>query len=622
MDIPFDIFGAPACTPQHVKKRWPEFYQYLQDHYSGLKFAEQIYWFSHNITECPKCIECGNPTSFINYNKGYREYCSIKCQSHSSKVREKTKQTCLERYGDTNYNNREKTKQTCLERYGVEYSFKREDVREKIKQTCIDKYEGVGFASKTLNEKGKQTCLERYGCENYNNAEKGKQTKLLKYRDANYNNRKKSKQTTVERYGVDNVFQADQFKEKSRKTMLKKYGVEYTQQSKELKEKCKDTLMKHYGVDHQSKSKEVINKITKNNRDRYLKLNDDLLGYTDNGDWICKCPHEGCSKCCEKQYIINSINYFARKEFKIEPCTHIRPIQPATNKDTSLEIFIQKLLDEYNIEYQTNDRKLLNGLELDIYIPSRQIAIECNGLFFHSAKIKDNKYHINKYVLCKENGVQLITLWEDQILYQSDIVKSLILSKLGIYKEIIGARQCCIREIDPHTCAEFLNTNHIQGETKTNIRLGLYHNDDLVAVMTFSKKSKLSGSKQMIEGEWELTRFCNKLNISITGGFAKLLKYFKDNYNPKIISSFASNDISNGDIYRKNGFEEDNHITSAYWYIQKSSYIRYHRSSFTKDRLEKMGYDIKNKTESEIMDNLPYYKIYDSGHTKYTLNFC
>ena len=624
MDIPFDIFGTPACTPRHVQKCWPEFYNYLQEKFPGFRFAEQVYLFANNMAEPYKCPKCGKYTTFINYSKGYHGYCSLKCATEDNY--EKAKKTCFERYGVENVMMSEKFKQkskdTCLKHFGVEWSGQSAIVKEKIKQTNIEKYGGVGFQSKELRNKINNTKIERYGDVNFNNREKYKQTCLERYGDENFNNRERAEQTCLERYGEVNPFQVEEFKEKSRETMKDKYGAEYTQQSDILREKCKQTLIEHYGVDHQSKSKTVIDKITKKNRERFLKNNDFLIGYNENGDWICKCPHPDCTKCQEKQYIIHPINYYARREYNIEPCTHIRSIQPVTNKDTSLELFVQKLLDEYGIKYQKNSRKILNGLELDIYIPSKQIAIECNGLFFHSTKVKDNKYHINKYTLCKDKGIQLITLWEDQILYQSNIVKSLILSKLGIYKEKIGARQCNIEEIDSHTCAEFLNHNHIQGETKTNIRLGLYYHDDLVAVMTFSKKSKLYGSKRINEEEWELTRFCNKLNMSITGGFSKLLKYFKDKYNPKIISSFASNDISNGGIYRKNGFEENDHITSSYWYVHKYNYIRYHRSSFTKDRLKKMGYDIENKTEAEIMNDLPYYKIYDSGHTKYTLDLC
>ena len=133
--------------------------------------------------------------------------------------------------------------------------------------------------------------------------------------------------------------------------------------------------------------------------------------------------------------------------------------------------------------------------------------------------------------------------------------------------------------------------------------------------MTFAKRSALSGSKN--NKEWELTRFCNKLNTSIIGGASRLLNHFISEYNPNIITSFASNDISNGGLYKTLGFEKED-ISSSYWYVDKKSLKRYHRSRFSKSELSKMGYT--EGTEEEIMKKLPYHKIYDCGHTRYKLS--
>ena len=626
MDIPFDILGTQRCTSKYVRKRYPEFYEFLQQRYPGLTFSEQTFWYYHNLTEHPVCKICGNPTGYLNFKNGYRDYCSQKCSIQDNP--EKIKQTCLKKYGVGNVmcldQYKEKSKQTCLEKYGVEHSFQSDVVKEKSKQTMIKKY-GVEhvWESKELGDKQKKTCLERYGttCSlgNKEIREKSKQTRLKKYGDENYNNRDKFKETCIERYGVENVFQSEDIKGKSRNTMIEKYGGEYSTTSPILKEKIKQSLIDKYGVDHQSKIPEVKDKLSKTQREVYIKTHDHVVDYTNDVDWICKCPHPECNKCEVKTYTINPLNFYSRKEFNIEPCTTLKPIEGIPNKNTTLELFIHNILKENNIEFKTNNRSIINGLELDIYIPKYNIAVECNGTFFHSDRMKDKNYHINKFNLCKEKGIQLLTFWEDQIFNKPGIVKSVLLSKLGIYDNIIYARKCTVENIDSHTCAQFLNNNHIQGETKPNIRLGLFYQNTLYGVMTFSKKSKLSGSKHINDNEWELTRFCSLLNTTIVGGFAKLLKYFINHYHPSIISSFASNDISSGNIYEKNGFIKDK-TTTSYWYIKKKGYIRYHRTSFTKSRLKQLGYDTENKTEFQIMDELPYYRIYDCGHTKYILN--
>ena len=98
----------------------------------------------------------------------------------------------------------------------------------------------------------------------------------------------------------------------------------------------------------------------------------------------------------------------------------------------------------------------------------------------------------------------------------------------------------------------------------------------------------------------------------------KLLTHFIRKYQPKQILSYANLDISNGNVY--NSFFKKISITSPGYYWAKDGY-KYHRSNFTKHILVKNGYD-KNKTEEEIMHELGYYKVYDSGTIKYVWEKC
>jgi hypothetical protein len=124
--------------------------------------------------------------------------------------------------------------------------------------------------------------------------------------------------------------------------------------------------------------------------------------------------------------------------------------------------------------------------------------------------------------------------------------------------------------------------------------------------MTFLKKND----------EYELVRFCNELNTIIIGGASKLLNYFINNYKPLKIISYSSNDISNGNLYKRLGFIR-NGLSKPYWYINWNTFERYHRSNFSKQKLKDKGYNIKNQTENEIMKQLPFWKIYDSGIYKW-----
>ena len=129
--------------------------------------------------------------------------------------------------------------------------------------------------------------------------------------------------------------------------------------------------------------------------------------------------------------------------------------------------------------------------------------------------------------------------------------------------------------------------------------------------MTFGQKRKcVNGSHQ-----WELYRYCSNLETQVVGGAQKLFQYFIRIYKPVSISSFSSNDISNGNLYKILGFQYSNNSLS-YWYIHQQQYVRKHRYLFTKKSLIKDGYD-ESKTEEQIMFEKGYWRIWDSGQTKW-----
>lgn len=568
MNIPEqDKLIGPQCSEKHFKYHYPEFLQFLYDNYpADLSFQEKLYWYYNKILKYPLCKTCSNPTKFINSKEGYREYCCRKCMNCNKDKREKTKQTCIERYGGvapaTNQSIINKAKQTCIERYGVENAMQNKNISKKSHQTNIDRYGGCGNASKELKKKYEQTCLDRYGTDN-----------------------------PMKNDGVKEIFKC---------TMLEKYGVEHQSQLKSIKLKIQQSRRKIEMVKHPF-----------------------ILGYTIDGDWICRCPHENCNKCSEKNFIIPPLLHSCRKNDKTEICTRLLPIGSDNTKGTDIERFVTDILDDYNIEYETNVRNIISPKELDVYIPSMNIAIESNGVRWHNNHYKQTSYHINKYMQCKEKNIKLISVWEDWVKNKREIIKSIILSKLGVNNEnIIYARKCSLKEIDSKTCNEFIDNNHIQGKSGSSIRLGLYYNNMLVSVMTFSSPRVNMGSKKHNQ-QWELIRFCNKLNTRVVGGASKLLKYFIKTYQPTSIISFSSNDISDGNLYKKLGFITDGKINNSYWYIEPKTYKRYHRSSFTKREIVKRGWkdEVNNTwTENEAMKERGYFQIYDSGQLKWILN--
>jgi hypothetical protein len=68
---------------------------------------------------------------------------------------------------------------------------------------------------------------------------------------------------------------------------------------------------------------------------------------------------------------------------------------------------------------------------------------------------------------------------------KQEIIKAKLKALFGIEQTKIYARKCIIKEISTELKNDFLNQFHIQGEDKSKIKLGLFYQDELVAVMTF-----------------------------------------------------------------------------------------------------------------------------------------
>ena len=461
-------------------------------------------------------------------------------------------------------------------------------------------------SSNSKKEQIKRTCLDRYGVEN------PRQSKIVK---------DKFKQTCLDRYGVENPFESTEIQHKIKQTNIERYGVEYTGQSESIKIKIKDTLRQRYNVNSSLELPQTKQNLDQTRKEIALKKYSEFIDVVP-GEYIIKCPHPGCTLCEEKQYRIPSSVFFDRRRDRTEPCTHILPVRDKT-WGSGIEKTVRSILDKYNISYICNDRSIIYPKELDIYIPSKNIAIECNGVYSHCSRMKPSTYHVKKTLECWEQGVQLIHLWEDQIKNTPDIIESILCAKLGICSNRIYARNCIIKHVPTKICHQFLNDNHIQGKTNSSIKLGLYYNDELVSIMVFGKKRGLSGNNKRIDGEWELIRFCNKLNAIVPGAASKLLKYFIKNYHPTYIYSFSSNDISTGNLYKTLGFVSDEKIDQSYWWVKNGTLERFHRSEFNKERI--VNYykwrDVNDSswTEEEEVYKHGYFKIVDSGMKKWYL---
>jgi len=420
--------------------------------------------------------------------------------------------------------------------------------------------------------------------------------------ESNKNNRiDKSKKKLLEKYGVDSIFKLDDFKKNKSPRFFEKYGVYHPMLVPKFVSKLQDTIRK----------KHLINLIPKL-EDKKIELLDDYV----------------TNKCGSTSYVYNfkckiCDNIFSSTVMgsgKIPICRKCYPII----KNSNLEQIIKDFLNKKNIKHIDGDRTILEGKEIDIFLPEFNLGIEINGNYFHSELGGDKTkfYHINKTTLSNNKNTTLIHFYEDEILLKTDIVISKLSSKLNLNNTIYG-RKCVIKEITKKESTFFLNENHLQGNTIDKIRYGLFYENNLVSVMTFGKKRKSLGNKIKNDGEYELVRFCNKKFINVVGGFSKILKHFIKLHSPIKIETFAdirwSGVNSLKTVYHKNNFTYVRQTPPNYWYIKTDKYInRQHRFSFRKDVLVREGYD-KELTEWDIMKLKGYDRIWDCGSLKYEL---
>lgn len=241
-------------------------------------------------------------------------------------------------------------------------------------------------------------------------------------------------------------------------------------------------------------------------------------------------------------------------------------------------------IESLGFEVHLNVRSIIAPLELDIYVPSKNLAIEFNGLFFHSFRPEESSwaarkgpdYHLAKTEACEQQGIHLFHIFEDSWSYKTEIVKSMLKSKLGV-NERVFARKCSIVEVPFRVRKRFFEDNHIQGDSRCQICYGLEIGGRLVACMSFGK------SRFNKKYQWELVRFAST-DVNVVGGFSKLLKHFRSRH-PGSIISYADRTHSQGTVYRTNGFELVSQTKGNFWYVDSRFSKRLHRAAFVKKRI-------------------------------------
>ena len=604
------------------------------------------------------CPVCGKPLSerqILDGQKFCSRQCTFKCPETKSKIKEtmletygvehplqnkdimaKLEKTKEAKYGDKHFTNAEKRKETNLKvygnefaiasesvkekikesmkaKYGVENPFHSPEIREKIQNTCKEKY-GVAtpLESQEIRDKISETNLEKYGVENpLGNSEireKVKVKNLAKYGveipTQNEDIKAKIVATNLERYGVEHSSQLPEYQAKQEETNLKKYGVRFLQQSKEIREKSEQACLEKYGVKNYKQSEIAIkthrqdywNNFVTLLKKKYIEPQFTKDDYVEGVGRKFKCT------ICGNEFETDDLNV---QHIYCSVCKK----KPYSKKEKDVVSFIRSFYDGEIIE---NDRSILEGKEIDIYIPEKKVGIEFNGNYWHSLEFKPSGYHQEKSLECRKKGIRLLHIFEWEWDIKRDKIESLLKNTLGVFDKVIYARDTAIELglLSNKSYCDFLLQYHLQGAVNSEHRFALFYRGEIVAVMGI-------GKSRFNENEFELHRYCVKSGVRIVGGFSKLLKYALTCVKINRLVSYVDIGHFDGSGYRAIGFEEIGLTTPNYVYVNEERVLS--RYQCQKHRLpELLGKCyIPEMTEWENMYYNGYSRIEDCGNYKF-----
>ena len=363
----------------HLRHRNPELLEYIKKESKKFGFSNNgivIYMLLNDIETPPLCVDCKiNYTTF--YNHHFNKRCT-KCGLKHGGIQ--SNQSYKEKHGHYLFSDKEfrdKISDKLFKETGYKYNTQKPEVISKIQKSLHEKYNGCGFASQHIKDKIDSTMISKYG---YNHI------------DYNGNSKRISdmKSRNIQKYGVDSWMKLD-----SSKKLFHNMNM-----TKEILQNVIDFLNKY-----------------------------DLVLVSNY--YNAKTPFKVKCNKCKNEFWIKCYNQMQQGIISPYCCKNCYPNIGSGKSQTEISISNSIQLKYPNLKIETNIRNIIdNHKELDIYIKEKNLAIEYNGLWWHSSnncnpknRSIDSDYHYKKYKMCKEKGIRLITIFEWDSL---DIIMNII----------------------------------------------------------------------------------------------------------------------------------------------------------------------------------------------------
>ena len=412
-----------------IKKQNPDAYNALANRFDDSdSFKETIHRLKFGLYDKPCCPICGKKLLYVSSRPPYwQKFCSQECLHKSEEHWTQCKESAYKRDPNDPYN-KEKSKQTCLKRYGAEWANSVPEIKEKSKQTCLKKYgvENV-FQVTAVKEKIKQTNLEKYGviCTLHNEEihQKMISNNLEKYGVAYYTNKEKMYQTNLEKYGYAYASQSQEIKDKVKNTMLTYYGVSCslllpksiknnTCHTQEVRQKAIQTSYSNWGHDNY------------NNRQKVEQTNLERYGYI---------SYSMTNEYKERMSYVMSSLEMKHRVYETKKKNHT--FNSSSWEDKTYNKLCEKFGETNIIRNYVSD---IYPFNCDFYIVSLNLYIECNYHWTHGGhpyNSKDNKdiQKVNEYKNKGNYYNAMLYTWTDLDVRKQQIAKENNLNYIMFY---------------------------------------------------------------------------------------------------------------------------------------------------------------------------------------------
>lgn len=415
--------------------------------------------------------------------------------------------------------------------------------------------------------------------------------------------REKISNTCLDRYGVKTNLQSSASKEKIKGTCLARYGVDNFSKTKEFRDKFTSSCIARYGVDNPSKLQEIKDRIDASHIASYGKKRQSQSHISDTVIALKNDRLEMLRLYRDLKMPVSEIAETLGVSVS-QLCVHFKSnlgIDISRHRVSTVERQVYEFVKSLDNRAIQSDRTVLSPKELDIYCPDYKVAIEVNGLAWHTElRGKSQFYHSDKTDQCREHGIQLIHIYDIEWKNKQEIVKSRLAAAFGQTKRIY-ARKCKITQLPGDQAAEFFAKNSITPINLPTVSYGLEYCNETVCVMCFSPVSRETTDN------WCLLGFSSKTGITVCGSASKLLAHFIKSNCPKLITATSDLRWYTGNLYTTLGFKSVKKTPPDYWYTVKYRTIK-HRAAVSEtdtnwDHLVACGYD----------------RIWDCGQLKFEL---